>query len=304
MKQFLLFICVTILMLSSNITLAQSGQKDADFTYGNITEPSSLSISNAEAVKFSFPITSQISYTALSQFQTSEGKDFFKEALQLDERQRAIEKELNRLRKEYADSKSESGKKHIGEEILHQEEQSHKLYQESEKLKLKSNQLEYNYWVGADDKEVSIFVTNFMPKKVTYASINDYDDRNSLNAKSKYPIYNKRTDNKALVREQKGNDSKLVYKIQVGRYKTTPKSVADKFKKLSFIRRIDHQTNESGETIYTVGKLTNYEDAQQMQVQLEKEGFTKTKIIAFQGDNEVVVDADGNLPETPQTPIN
>lgn len=287
---------ILVALFSYANTHAQT-KDDSSFKYGSISEPNNLSIASSnDNTVFSFPITAQICYSSLSHFQTAEGKSLFQEATQLDNKQLKIEYELANLRQEYRSSDNAANQKYIGEEILQQEKQSYALYIQAKELKQKANELEYAYWLNAKQEEKDNFVSHFMPQEEVYAQLSDYANDNLLTGNN-FTIYNKKVQTKTTSPQDSNKENQLVYKIQVGRYKNTPKSVQDKFRKLSFIRKIDKQTNSAGETIYTVGELSDFNDALQMQTQLEKDGFSKTKVIAFQGLVEVAINETG-------TPLN
>ncbi len=282
------FLCTIALLLSINLSFAQTNS--SNFTYNKVNEP--VICPPAPHVPFCLPITSEIRYTSLTHFRNTEARDFFKQALSIDANQQKIETELVRLRQEYVDNANTNNQKYIGDEILKQEHDSYALLQKSKELKAKANQIEYDYWSKASEEELNTFVKQFMPKpnQETLATITAYKngDYQQINP----AIYNKKIEAKRAIEKQVNNNP--VYKIQVARYKTTPKAVETKLKKLGFIRRIDQQVNSAGETIYTVGSLGSYEEAKQMQAQIEKEGFSKTKVIAFVNEIEIQLDQLGN----------
>lgn len=275
------------------MSFAQVSQS-TDFSYGKISEPSSLSVSNNEDFPaFKFPITSKIYYRELSHFQTKEGKGYFAKALQLDLKAAAIEQELTQLRKEYLASNNVSEKSSIGEEILQQEKNNYSASVESKKLKQQANKLEYAYWSNASSEEIEQFTKRNIPVEISYTQANNFDENALPNKASSITLYNKRSESKTAPK-QEDLKNQTIYKIQVGRFTRTPKSIEEKFKKLGFIRRIEQQSTPEGKTLYTVGELNNYSDAKLMQAQLEKEGFEKTLVIAFKDGIEIEIDDNGN----------
>lgn len=290
MKITYLLYLLSLIALSLTPSFAQTSS-DADFSYGRIAEPVKQSEAARQHIAFSFPITAQVIYTELSHFQTNEGRDFFRKALELESAQEKIEVELQRLRQEYAANAHSSNQKYIGDEILHQENESYATAEQIKELQGKANELECAHWAKASAEERAAFAAHFSPKTKIYAKASDYINNNPLNTASNYKRPSRQVE---LAAAQEAADNQLAYKIEVGRYKVTPRSIQNKFKKLGFIRRIEQQRLESGETLYTVGELGNYADAQRMQKQLENEGFSRTKIIAFQGANEVKIDESGS----------
>ena len=53
------------------------------------------------------------------------------------------------------------------------------------------------------------------------------------------------------------------------------------------IRKIDQYKDENGYTIYTTGILTNYDDAEEMQKQVQQEGIKNATIIAFKSGKKI-----------------
>lgn len=285
---------ISIILLSFVFAAESALAQSSNFSYNNISEPKQLSSSNSDEISaFSFPITHQIYYSKLSHFQTIEGKQLFYESLQLEQKQLQLTRNINELRIEYASKSNTATQKHVADEILLQEKNAYTLQQEINSLKLKSNELEYNYWMSRSEQERNEFGQSFMPEAVAYAISSDYINVNPLNTKLSYAISERVPTRIELEAERLAAENQLHYKIQVGRYKVIPKSVQAKFNKFSIIRRIDNISNDKGETIYTIGDLTDYNSAKLMQAQIETEGFSKTKIVAFKKNIEVLIDENG-----------
>ncbi len=84
---------------------------------------------------------------------------------------------------------------------------------------------------------------------------------------------------------------KVVYKIQIGTYKgKLPANVAQLFKRLSILRKIDVAANEKGFDVYTIGELTNFNDAIALQKQIRLEGVKDAFVVAYHNEKRITLE--------------
>ncbi len=82
--------------------------------------------------------------------------------------------------------------------------------------------------------------------------------------------------------EERKHSNEIIYKIQIGAFKTELPPVSKAlFKKLSVLRKIDNYTDEKGVTFYTIGEVDNFKDAVKLQDQIRKESVKDAFIIIF-----------------------
>ncbi len=281
------FLQISILLIyilsSTNNVFAQGG----NFSHGSILEPINIDSENTQSEIY-FPVTSQICYTKLSNFTNAEAKSSYITCLKLEKLQNELYTETSILRTKYAECRNSAEKEKIATTLLNYENEALKTLQKINELKKEANNKEYAYWMNASTKQISDFIKQNKAAEEAIIS-NSNIDKIIINTTNTTQKANQAKDNQT-------KSESLVYKIQVGKYKTTPQSVKNKFNKLSLIRKIDQYTNQDGYTIYTIGELYDFNDAKKMQEQLSQEGFEKTAIIAFQGGREIFIDISTGLP--------
>jgi len=238
----------------------------------------------------SFPVNAQITYLKTDQFTSAKAKDDFLEARQMEQalnRKLEQSKEL-RDRYEIADDLT---KMQLADSILQLERESYKLNQEIARKDQSANLEEAAYWNSAGINEISQFKAIIQHLR---DSINAAKQQALLDAMQKEEmIVIEANDSLAMDTLQAETEpvNEIRYKIQIGAYRNTPPDWVQRlFKKLSVLRQIDQYTDDHGVTVYTVGELKSYEDAQQMLKQIKLEGVTNATIAAYKNNERISVD--------------
>ena len=84
--------------------------------------------------------------------------------------------------------------------------------------------------------------------------------------------------------------NKIVYRIQIGSFsKGLPEYIDRLYKKLAVLRRIDHYTDEKGITVYTIGEVSNLDDALKLQAQIRQEGVKDAFVVAYNNGKRITL---------------
>lgn len=228
-----------------------------------------------------FPVNREVTYYNTKNFKTEKGREFFEKA---GSKQKELDfslKRVDELRQEYAETTESNQRTEIGNKILSFEQESYKLKDEVAELMLKAKKLENEYWENAGKPELESFLAN-QKKQITES----HSDKNTEKIKqdtiatidADYLLIN--GDN-IHIPQQKA-DNQLIYKIQIGAFsRGLPSYIKRLYEKLSLIRKIENYTDENGVVVYTTGNLTNFEDAQVMQRQVQQEGVKDAFIVPY-----------------------
>ncbi|RKD90790.1 SPOR domain-containing protein [Mangrovibacterium diazotrophicum] len=237
----------------------------------------------------SFPVNAQISYLKVSQFKTDEARQDFLDA-------RALEQELNEklktskeLRERY-EAADDLVKMQLADSILQLEQDSYKLNQEIAQKDQSANLREASYWSSASMNEIAQFrATN----QQLQDSIESARREAQIEAMQQAEIIVVEANDSIAIDTLQAEIEpvdEIIYRIQIGAYRNDPPDWVQRlFKKLSVLRRIDQYTDEQGVTVYTVGELKSYEDAQQMLKQIKLEGVSTATIAAYKNNERIPV---------------
>ena len=229
----------------------------------------------------SFQVNAIVYYNYIDQFRTESSRNTFIQGWNTDKKLNLKLAELNDLRNKYA-SLIGAEQEAVAKNILALEQETMLMYQQVQETLQKANVQEAEYWNKADAVEVH----NFRQKviRVQDSLINARAKQRMILTEIKQPVV---IIPDTLVADttvvSKVTDiSKVVYKVLIGAYKNAPpQSVQDSYKKLSVLRKIDKNVDESGITIYTVGELNSYEDADLLKTQIQQEGIKTASVATF-----------------------
>lgn len=101
---------------------------------------------------------------------------------------------------------------------------------------------------------------------------------------------NKTNESDALHKFNAVSDSGLVYKVQIGAFmQEVPNDIAILYLKVSS-KGVNHYTDETGLTHYTLGKVKTYAEANELKQYAINEGIDKPFIVAYQDGKKIEVD--------------
>jgi len=232
-----------------------------------------------------FQVNALIRYLKIDQFKNESSKEAFAKGWLIEQDLQAKLKELNKLREQYGTAFGEE-KKEISGKILKLEQETYQMNQAARDAYLAANTREAAYWEQAGDREVNDFKqkTDQMQDSIQAAA----EAKNRKKAEAELPVIISDTTIMNAVDEQPPATDNVVYKIQIGAYSNTPPQWVQRvFKKLSVIRRIDQHVDENGVTVYTVGELSSFDDAVQMQKQIRTEGVKDAFIAAYKNNKRI-----------------
>ncbi len=241
--------------------------------------------------RINFNINSEITYIAVSNFKTDEGKNYFEEGNLKENELVKVMTRTEILREKYKTAQSRAEKDSIGQIILELEGESYELKNVVTQLFLQSKTAENGYWQNASPEETEKFI-----KELDAAELEIY--RNKSNETEIAPESPVLIVPPVLIEDEeinssapKENPSGIVYKIQLGAFsRGIPGTLKPVFTKISVIRKVENYTDENGVVVYTTGNLSNYEDAVVMQGQVKQEGIKDPKIAAYLNGKRITLE--------------
>jgi len=193
------------------------------------------------------------------------------------------------LRKAYINSSIDQ-KAEVSNLILKAEERSITLNEEISALYEKIRNIENQYWQSAALDEIGKFHEKIIHFKDSIQRIADLkkEQKNLAEQKESEQITFYQSAQNPVKAE---TASEIVYKIQIGAYKTKiPDSASKSIKKLSVLRKVEKFKDEKGVTIYTTGSLKSYQEAVILQSQVKQEGIKNASISAYQKGKKITVE--------------
>ncbi len=222
-----------------------------------------------------FQVNNTITYLYTSQFQTTEGKNLFNKARQLQLQQEQNLKDAEVLRKEYKNQQSPEEREVLANKIISLENDSYELEEEIKRTYSESRKVENEYWENADPVSRNNFLIG--QEKI----LSGIKEENPVTPETGEEILIDFIQPEP-VKTSKAAPAELVYKIQIGAYsKGVPAYKQRLFKKLSVIRSINNYTDEKGVVVYTTGNLTSFDDALIMRNQIRQEGIQDAIVVPY-----------------------
>lgn len=245
-----------------------------------------------------FPVNAQISYLLLSQFKSDEARQNYLKSKELETSLNQQETLLKKLRERY-EQLDEWSKTQLVDSILKLEQETYLLNRQMSEAAQSANSTEASYWSKAQFPEISALQAQNREIKKQLA----YAEQKKAEEEAKHleeMLIIEATDTAAIdsLMPQTQLEATILYKIQLGAYRSNPPAYTQAlFKKLSVLRRIDQYTDEKGVTVYTVGELKKYAEAQQMLKQIKQEGVNSAIIAAYKDSVRIPVEEAQKLTE-------
>jgi tetratricopeptide (TPR) repeat protein len=242
-------------------------------------------ISAEEKIKFS--VNDEITYNALSNFKTEEGKNYFDEGTLSEKELQKVLIRIEILREKYKISQSRAERDSIGQLILSLEGESYDIKNNVTQLFMQAKNAENGYWINASPQETDNFIRELNNSR--NARTNKTADVSPSAEIVIPPILF--VDEEVKSDTPKDGNSGITYKIQLGAYsRGIPNSLKAVFNKISIIRKVENYTDENGVVVYTTGNLTNYDDAVVMQKQVRQEGIKDPIIAAYLNGKRITLE--------------
>ncbi|QGY46362.1 hypothetical protein GM418_22670 [Maribellus comscasis] len=262
----------SVLPDSANTVFTEENEKVADVPAG------------PDGTPVEFIVNSRITYYNTSHFQTEEGRAFFNESNQNQQRLDSILTRTDELREQYLQANSAVLKDALGKKIVTLETESYPLHQEITNLLLQAQNKELEYWNKASEDEIETFFEKVENEKEYRETETTEAPEKNMEPDTSFinpEIFLSEENNDILLEEPEQKDE-LIYRIQIGAYsRGLPTYVERLFKKLAVLRKIDNYTDDRGVVVYTTGKLTNLEDAVKMQKQVRQEGVEDAFVVPY-----------------------
>ena len=264
---------------------------------GSLTiEQQGSSLTEAEYVKpaeekINFNINSEITYNAVSNFKTEEGKINFEEATSKENELSKILIRTEILREKYKNSQSHAERDSLGQLILVLEGDAYDMKNIVTHLFINAKTVENGYWHNVSPEEKENFIKDLnLAEQQENKRLTDETQAVSESLDVIIPpilIENEEVKSSA----SKENPSGIIYKIQIGAYsRGIPNSLKPVFSKISVLRKVENYTDENGVVVYTTGNLNSYEDAVVMQGQVKQEGIKDPKIAAYLNGKRITLE--------------
>lgn len=245
---------------------------------------------------FEFILTRNIIYRTIGQFKTDEGKMWFTDGWRKANELNKTLAMVSRLRSEYNQAPSNEIKDSIANHLLELEMNTLQLKKLTDESNMKAREAEMNYWKDAPESELlqlnaendSINQAKLRKKKIAvFNEIKEeelFDDDDTEAISDSVSVLNPA--NKKI----EPAVDKVIYKVQIGAFsRSLPDYIDRLYKKLSVLRRIDTYTTEKGVVVYTIGELTNLDDAVRLQNQIRVEGVSDAFVVAFKNGKRITL---------------
>jgi hypothetical protein len=248
-----------------------------------------------------FNITTLVTYCHVSQFTQHEALKAFIGAWKNE--QTFVEKQntLTELRNRYNASVVEDEKNTIANQIIDLETELFAMKAETDGLFQKARTLEQTEWdnatasvkrdIGQQCDSIRNHFQQLKQHKEDSIRAREIQANEAKTDTLTTPeVFPDETTKTSVNESTKPDANKVLYKVQIGR--SAPAAVAkteQQFKNISKIRRIDRYTDQQGMIAFTVGELTNLNDAVQLQKQIRMEGIKDAFVIAFQNGKRITL---------------
>jgi hypothetical protein len=236
-----------------------------------------------------FQVNSEITYLKIGHFKKPESKQAFLEAIDKQKELHLLIQKTDSLRKTYAAS-ADSQKDKIAASILEGEHKVIILNEEIPALYDKARLAENLYWQSAAAVEKAKFIDRIK-------FVRDSIQQVTAELNEKQSVGKTFPDTIIYYRADKLNEvaaepiSAVVYKIQVGSFKTKmPDLAAKAIKKLELLRKVDRFKDEKGITVLTTGSLKSYQEALTLQTQVKLEGIKTATISAYKNGKRITLE--------------
>jgi tetratricopeptide (TPR) repeat protein len=239
-----------------------------------------------------FVILSDVNYSNIMQFRTNEGKKAFLEGLETSDSLQKILNSTQLLRVDYGNTENPDEQRSISEKVLSLEGLQIELKRLADKKYMEANEMELSYWKNATFQEKRQL-------QIQNDSIrNEYEIRRTPQAplidSTLIADYEETVDSVNFseqiitFEEPKQVKNNIVFKIQIGSFNTQlPPATKKLFDKIGGLRKIDKNVDEKNFTVYTIGELSNFKDAQRLQTQIRQEGIKDAFVIALKDGKRI-----------------
>ncbi|MDA3929042.1 MAG: hypothetical protein PF541_08785 [Prolixibacteraceae bacterium] len=240
---------------------------------------------------FSFILSSSIEYLKVDQFKTTDGRtEFIKGWIEKKELNDLL-LEIERLRTVYSNSKKEDEKASISQNVLNLELSLPIKKEKSDQAFYNARKAELIFWNNSTEQDLKKL--KFQNDSITAVKVEGIKER--IVTKDSIALTTKidTLDVFELDTIQNVNIEapvSIVYKIQIGAYsKGLPEYVDILYKKLSVLRKINKYTDERGIVVYTVGEVSNFDDAIKLQKQIRQEGVKDAFVVAYNNGKRITL---------------
>jgi hypothetical protein len=241
---------------------------------------------------FSFVVSSDIVYRAVDQFKTTEGKQSFVEGWTLNSGLDSMQKEISELRLNYNSATELDERDIIANKLLQLEYESIGLKNKVDLMFNKSREAELEFWNNVpvseknellnENRSTGNLMVEAFDQEDIVSDIELINDENVIEIEENVP--------EPELPSPVVSHNLVVYKVQIGAYsRGLPDYIDRLYKKLSVLRRIDTYTNDRGVTVYTVGELSNFDDAVRLQNQIRQEGVQDAFVVAFLDGKRITI---------------
>ncbi|MBN1927295.1 MAG: SPOR domain-containing protein [Prolixibacteraceae bacterium] len=250
-------------------------------------------LEDIQDTSINFVLTTEIYYSNIKQFRNETAKNHFLKALVNSKKMEQFLKQTEQLRKDYDQTESSDFKKDIANEVIALEKKQLALKTAIEYDFLKAREIEMDFWNDAPPEEFQLLkdenggkITKPETEQAKASNLAESPPENTdrekleiLDEENTGTLY---PENETEPISDESAGAEITYKVQIGAYKSElPETTRILYEKLSVLRKIDQYVNEKGITIYTIGSLSDFENAQKLQEQIRQESIKDAFIVAF-----------------------
>jgi len=241
-----------------------------------------------------FNLMADVHYIRFYQFRTNEGKQFFEKGWKKTEEMKKLTSETDSLRAEYSKTYLSEKRNSISGLVIDLENQIISTKSAIDNNYMKAREAETTYWNKASDIEKwQLNAENDSLKALAEKKNIIEEILSPVAVADSIPADTLQTDSitveqPELPTNEPKKTGKVVFKIQIGKSNTElPESTKKLFKKIAVLRKIDQMVDERNFTVYTIGELTNFQDAVKLQEQIRQESVKDAFVIAIKDGKRI-----------------
>jgi len=254
-----------------------------------------------DSAVLNFIVNPKIVYYSVKQFKTNQGLEAFSEGWSQNNELANMVQQMQSLREQYNMADDASVKEQIAAQLLSLEPQSLQLKANADALLLEARQYEADFWnnAGADVIETHLAENEqYLSVKNEEPVVEQIELQNEPLPVDTVSVVESVDNEQDEPNGEAAQVKQVVYKVQIGAYsKGLPDYIDRLYKKLSVLRRIDHYTDERGIVVYTVGELSNFDDAVKLQNQIRQEGVKDAFVVAYLNNKRISLNEARKLSE-------
>lgn len=246
---------------------------------------------------FNFQVNSQLTYHGIDDFKSEAAKILFTRAWLASMRNDSLVKSTDSLRKVHEATTDVMTRLALVKRIVDGEQLSYQLLRDRDKYFDQARVKESNYWDNAGGNAVSEFLRENATRERTHDSlinvqkVKDEEKEENETAVALTATTLSTVIQNEMEKPKTTTNEDVIFKVQIGSFLNgrVTKAFNTLYKKLSKLHKIDDYVDPKKHKIYTIGNLSNYDDATTLKNQLKLEGVKGAFVVAYKNGVKIPV---------------